>query len=138
MAKYRTAQKDALLAFLKENSGEALTISEMIDKMKTAEAGGKLPSESTVYRLIKELVGEGRVMRTVKGCSREFRYQLAGNEGCKGHLHMKCTVCGELLHMHDESSEKITEKILESEDFVLDTGIVLTGVCKNCLAGGNR
>ena len=45
---------------------------------------------------------------------------------------MKCSVCGELLHMQHESSEHLAERLLEEEGFSLDTGMVLTGVCNKC------
>ncbi|MBR6102977.1 MAG: transcriptional repressor [Ruminococcus sp.] len=132
MAKYNTEQRGELLSFLSAHSDSAFTVSEITDCMRSDRSFKKPPAESTVYRLIKELVGEGRVKRTVSGCSREFRYQLAGQEDCGGHLHMKCSVCGELLHMQHESSEHLAERLLEEEGFSLDTGMVLTGVCNKC------
>ena len=132
MAKYNTEQREELLRFMGGHSDSAFTVSEIAALMKSDPSFRKPPAESTVYRLIKELVGEGKVKRTVSGCSREFRYQLAGHEDCGGHLHMKCSVCGELLHMQHESSEQLAEKLLAEEGFSLDTGMVLTGVCKKC------
>ena len=132
MSKYNTSQNEQLLRFLSDNSNNAYTVSGMLEAMKSDPSYPKPPSESTAYRLIKQLVEEGKVKRTVSGCSREFRYQLAAGEECKGHLHLKCSVCGELLHMHHESSDSIAEEILKNEDFILDKRIVLTGVCKKC------
>ncbi|MBR6045995.1 MAG: transcriptional repressor [Ruminococcus sp.] len=132
MSKYNTAQREELLRFLGAHSSDAFTVSGLIEAMKNDPDFGKPLAESTAYRLIKQLVEEGKVKRTVSGVSREFRYQLAADEECKGHLHLKCSVCGELLHMHHESSERIAESLLEEEDFSLDTGMVLTGICKKC------
>ncbi|MBR6873946.1 MAG: transcriptional repressor [Ruminococcus sp.] len=132
MAKYKTAAHEQLMRFLEKNCSRALTVSEIVEEMKNDPECPKAPSESTAYRLIKELVAEGRVKRTVNGIGREFVYQLTDNADCADHLHMKCRVCGELLHMDHKSSEKLAESLLEDEGFTLDTGMVLTGVCGKC------
>ena len=56
--------------------------------MKADSAIPKPPGESTVYRLIKQLVESGEVKRTVRGNSRTFVYQLTDGESCHHHLHM--------------------------------------------------
>ena len=132
MAKYKTAAHSTMLSFLEKNCSKAMTVSEIVEQMHADPSCPKPPSESTAYRIIKELVAEGRVKRTVNGIGREFVYQLTDSEECADHLHMKCRVCGELLHMHHESSEKLAESLLEDEGFTLDTGMVLTGVCGKC------
>ena len=132
MAKYKTAAHDQLIGFMGRNSSRAMTVSEIAAEMKTDPECSKAPSESTAYRIIKELVSEGRVKRTVNGIGREFVYQLTDSEECADHLHLKCRVCGELLHMNHEASEKLTESLLEDEGFSIDTGMVITGVCGKC------
>ena len=132
MAKYKTAAHGYMLDFLARNSSRAMTVSEIVSEMRSDPACPKAPSESTAYRIIKELVTEGRVKRTVNGIGREFVYQLTDSEECADHLHLKCRVCGELLHMNHESSEKLTESLLEDEGFSIDTGMVITGVCGKC------
>ena len=132
MAKYKTAAHERMMSFLERNSSRALTVSEIVTEMKNDPLCPKAPSESTAYRIIKELVSEGRVKRTVNGIGREFVYQLTDSDECSEHLHLKCRVCGELLHMDHESSEKLTESLLEDEGFSIDTGMVITGVCGKC------
>ncbi|MBR4554642.1 MAG: transcriptional repressor [Ruminococcus sp.] len=132
MAKYKTAAHGRMISFLEANRDRAMTVSEIVARMKADPEIAKAPSESTAYRIIKELVAEGKVKRTVNGIGREFVYQLTDSDECAEHLHMKCRVCGELLHMNHESSEKLAESLLEDEGFTLDTGMVLTGVCGKC------
>ncbi len=124
-----------MMRFLEKNSSRAMTVSEIVNEMRSDPECPKAPSESTAYRIIKELVAEGLVKRTVNGIGREFVYQLTGGKACADHLHMKCSVCGELLHMQHESSEKLAECLLEDEGFTLDTSMVLTGVCGKCRVG---
>ena len=132
MAKYNTVQREQLIRFLKKNQSNAMTVIDITNMMRIDPETEKAPGESTVYRLIKELVEEGAVKRTVKGCSREFLYQMTDSETCRMHLHMKCTVCGNLFHMNDSISENLINSLLESEGFYLDRSMVLSGVCKNC------
>ncbi|MBQ7070048.1 MAG: transcriptional repressor [Ruminococcus sp.] len=130
MAKYNTVQRDRLLDFLYENKSRSMTVAEITASIK--QSGGKCPAESTVYRLIKELVAEGVVKRTVNGIGREFLYQLVDDEGCREHLHMKCKECGRMLHMDKEMSEKLINTLSEHEGFCIDRKMVLTGVCSDC------
>ena len=132
MAKYNTVQREQLIRFLKKNSSNAMTVIEIADMMKNDPEIEKSPGESTVYRLIKQLVEEGEVKRTVKGCSREFLYQITDSEKCRMHLHMKCSECGGLFHMNDKISENLINELLEKEGFYLDRNMVLSGICKNC------
>ena len=132
MAKYNTAQKEALIHFMSAHSEEAMTVAQMTELMRSDSTIIKPPSESTVYRLIKELVSEGTVKRTVKGVSREFLYQITDAEACHSHLHMKCTVCGTLMHMDSGLCGELMEKLDKQEGFELDSTMVLTGVCKKC------
>ena len=132
MAKYNTVQKEALKNFLGRHSDKALTVSEIARLMRTDSSIEKPPSESTVYRLIKELVSEGTVKRTVRGISREFLYQMTDGESCRSHLHMKCSVCGTLIHMDSSLCGELMEKLDKQEGFELDSTMVLSGVCKKC------
>lgn len=132
MSKYNTVQRDELIRFLKSNKTSAFTISEIHTQMKTDPSVCKVPGESTLYRLIKELVKNGTVKRTVKGSGRQFVYQITDEENCGQHLHMKCLECGKLYHMNDDESKEIAEKILGSDSFALDSSTVLLGKCEFC------
>ena len=132
MAKYNTLQKEELKCFLARHKTESFTVRQIADKMKADPEVSKAPGESTVYRLVKELVESGEVKRTVKGNSRNFVYQLTEGEGCHHHLHMKCVTCGKLYHMNDEESREIVERIFREDSFELDKSAVLPGKCKDC------
>lgn len=132
MAVYKTAQREELLRFLNAHSDRAFTIREIAEMIKNDDSAAKVPGESTVYRLIKELVADGEVRRTVKGNSRTFVYQIVNGSDCGHHLHMKCTVCGKLCHMDDEESREILEKIRSNDLFEVDSSTVLMGKCAVC------
>lgn len=132
MAVYKTAQREALLGFLRENSEKAFTVQEIADGIKNDSRIEKIPGESTLYRLIKELVENGDVRRTVMGNSRTFVYQIVKSSECEHHLHMKCKVCGKLCHMNEQESLEIMEKIRSNDLFEVDSSTILIGKCLGC------
>ncbi|MBQ1433418.1 MAG: transcriptional repressor [Ruminococcus sp.] len=132
MGKYNTLQREELIEFMSKHRSSAYTVKEIADLMKQDSSIPKPPGESTVYRLIKDLVENGEVKRTVRGNSRTFVYQLTDGETCHHHLHMKCVTCGKLYHMDDESSRELVERILKEDSFEIDSSAVLPGKCGGC------
>lgn len=132
MGKYNTLQREELIEFMSKHRASAYTVKEIADLMKQDSSIPKPPGESTVYRLIKDLVENGEVKRTVRGNSRTFVYQLTDGETCHHHLHMKCVTCGKLYHMDDESSRELVERILKEDSFEIDSSAVLPGKCGVC------
>ena len=132
MGKYNTLQREELIEFMSKHRASAYTVKEIADLMKQDSSIPKPPGESTVYRLIKDLVENGEVKRTVRGNSRTFVYQLTDGETCHNHLHMKCVTCGKLYHMDDESSRELVERILKEDSFEIDSSAVLPGKCGGC------
>ena len=129
MAHYQTAQKKLLLDFLREHSRQAFTIEELAAALEGREHA---PGKSTLYRLMPLLVQEGRVKRFVRGTSRQFLYQMMG-ESCRTHLHMKCSICGQMVHMGHEESLELVRMIDKKYHFSVSEGdTVLFGLCENC------
>ena len=129
MAHYQTAQKKLLLDFLREHSRQAFTIEELAAALEGREHA---PGKSTLYRLMPLLVQEGRVKRFVRGTSRQFLYQMMG-ESCRTHLHLKCSICGQMVHMDHEESLELVRMIDKKYHFSVSEGdTVLFGLCENC------
>ena len=129
MAHYQTAQKKLLLDFLREHSRQAFTIEELAAAREGREHA---PGKSTLYRLMPLLVQEGRVKRFVRGTSRQFLYQMMG-ESCRTHLHLKCSICGQMVHMGHEESLELVRMIDKKYHFSVSEGdTVLFGLCENC------
>ena len=131
---YQTEQKKALLDFLYTHADDAFSVEELETRMLEA-ALPSVPGKSTLYRLISQLVEEGRVKRFTKGNSRHFLYQIVSCTHCTEHLHLRCTVCGKLYHMEEDESEEILRAILKRHNFAVNEGeAILPGRCENCLA----
>ena len=138
MAHYQTAQKKLLLSFLKEHSQQAFTIGELADALAQQAGPEHAPGLSTLYRLMPALVEEGSVKRFAKDGSRQFLYQMMG-EHCHSHLHLKCSVCGRILHMSAEESQMLIHLIYQKHGFSVDTAdTVLFGCCRDCRAKQGR
>lgn len=126
---YQTEQKRQLLRFLQENKTKQYTIDEMISHMEQEH----MPGKSTVYRLIKQLVEEGKVKRCNKNNSRQFVYQLLDGEACSLHFHMQCENCGRLFHMEEEETKQVQNLLHIKENFHLDISrSLLFGICATC------
>jgi len=132
MAIYKTIQRQELIRFLKTHDEEAFTISEIFEYMKNDTEYFNVPAQSTIYRLIRELTESGIVKRTVKGNSRQFVYQILKEENCLNHLHMKCSVCGQMYHLSEEISKIIAENVMTNNSFSLGNDTVLSGKCVKC------
>ncbi len=136
MATYKTHQKEMLLEFLRKNPDKPYCIEEISSNLENEYEDA--PGKSTVYRIMGQLVDNGTVKRFVKGNSRQFLYQFAGDEECHHHLHLKCTECGKLLHMGHKLSEQVLSGILGENDFTVEPdSTTLFGCCKECKLKGD-
>ena len=139
MAGYQSEQSKLLMSFLRRHSETPMTIEEISEQIHTEEKTKNAPGTSTVYRLVKKAVAEGKVKRFVSGNSRKVVYQFASREDCHAHLHLKCSACGKLLHMENSDTSQMMSQILRQADFTIDTGAtVLFGICGSCPAGERK
>lgn len=123
---YHTEQRQILLDFLRAHAAQQFTIEEL-----TGQLAGTL-AKSTVYRLMNRLVEEGEVRRFARDDSRRFLYQALDSDACHSHLHLKCTTCGRLIHLDENTSEAVRH-MLDKTDFEVDEGkSLLFGHCKTC------
>ena len=137
MSGYQTEQKKALVGFLNEHHNKQYTIDEIVAQLTAKQmrdgGEGKLPGKSTVYRLISQLVEDGSVKRFVKGNSRQFLYQAMDGDGCKLHFHLKCTECGQLIHLDEGFSNRIEEMLAKEFGFAVDESrTMMYGLCSGC------
>ena len=130
MRSYDTKAKSALSEFLRTNADRQFTAEELAQKM--SESAGK----STVYRLLSKMCDEGEIRRLPREGERGSYYQAIPDETCLGHLHLKCSRCGELVHLEDAESRRIGAIALEN-GFAIDTKLtMLYGLCAACREQG--
>jgi Fur family ferric uptake transcriptional regulator len=125
---YNTEKRAEILSFLGSCRGEAVTIDSICNSILKDGKG-----KSTVYRLISKLVDEGAVRKISDARTRHVTYQYINGGSCAEHLHLKCTVCGRLLHLDDETTHLLENKIFNSRGFRVDDSSLLYGRCGDCI-----
>jgi Fur family ferric uptake transcriptional regulator len=123
---YNTGKRGQILAFLAANTDSAFTLEEIC---KSILPDGK--GKSTVYRLVSELVKEGRVRRLSDGRTRHCSYQFTGDDECREHFHLLCRDCGRMLHLDSAISHSVLDSILMA-GFSPEPGAVIRGRCSGC------
>ncbi len=130
---YNTVKKNEIISFLSKNSGQAFTIDDICTRILNDGAG-----KSTVYRIVARLAEDGVVRRVHNGSGRSASYQYVNTGHCSEHFHLKCNDCGRLIHLDDITSHILETRILRSEGFSLDGGMLLYGKCKNCTVAASE
>ena len=128
---YNTEKRSEITAFLKASPDRAFTVDEIA--LAVCPDGS---ARSTVYRIVSKMVGEGKLRKITSDLSRHTTYQYLGESGCGEHLHLKCKGCGRLIHLDEETSHLLEEKILSNGHFAIDEGAMLFGRCEGCLTAG--
>lgn len=124
---YMTKQKAALIDFFKENKDKCFTSHEII-KNEYLNLG-----EATVYRLLNKISAEGIIKKYIQDETGGTMYQYNLTKDCNGHFHMKCLVCGKLLHTECKEIVSVINHIESEHAFSVDNSkTVFYGVCKEC------
>ena len=131
--KYNTDRKKEIIALFSAAGERALTTEEICDKIPSLGKG-----KSTVYRIISELVRDGDIKKIADPKTRRVTYQYLEKKSCGEHLHLKCTGCGEFVHLTEKLSKLLCDSLLLDAHFAIDeTKTLLFGRCARC-AGGTR
>lgn len=132
---YNTKQSRDILECLKKNRHKHLTADEVYNILNSQ---GTSVGRTTVYRHLEKLYADKAVRKFTLGDSSCACYQLADNsEECHNHYHLKCTVCGALLHTECDFLNELSEHIFKDHNFKIDgERTVLYGVCENCRRKG--
>jgi Fur family ferric uptake transcriptional regulator len=92
----------------------------------------KLPAvnQSTVYRALERLVGNGKVSVSDMGTGASV-YELVTD---KLHHHFVCQQCGHVMNISHEEIRRFFEKLEKKYQFeILTNHLILFGTCDNCL-----
>lgn len=126
MKSYDTKARAALSEYLRSHDKEQFTAQEL------AEIMSGIAGKSTVYRLLIKLCEDGEIRRLPREGERGSYYQALPDDRCLGHLHLKCTECGYLVHL-DESASRRIFAIALANSFEIDKKMtMLYGRCDKC------
>lgn len=129
--RYRTKNRDALVAYLQSREGEHVTVNEIHDHFRQA---GSSMGLATIYRQLEQLVGEGHMRKYVvdSGSAACFEY-VGARQGHARFIHCKCEKCGRVLHIDRSEIEEMARALEASSGFRMDNvQTVLYGVCGDC------
>lgn len=126
MKGYETVQRRRLFSFFMDHPDTHFTIEELSKSVDGI-------SLSAIYRNISKMLDEGTVRRFQKDGCRKFLYQYIDNGKCAGHLHLKCNICGRILHMEQSAAQAIIAAANKNNRFEIDkTATILYGRCISC------
>lgn len=128
---YKTRQKEKILDYLVRNKEKHTNVQE-ISAFLTAE--GTPVGTATIYRQLDKLIDSGTVRRYNFDGKTGACYQYIENDSeCHEHFHLKCTVCGKLIHLNCERLSGIDRHIFEHHGFKIDPSqTVFYGECSDC------
>ena len=123
---YQTKQKNSILAFFASHPDACLSAKDIIENPEIAVG------EATVFRCLSRLTAEGSIKKYV-GAGGGALYQYNGTEACNSHFHLKCLVCGTIVHLDCSMMQSVGTHIAESHDFAVDVSrTVIYGFCRSC------
>ncbi|MBR2444123.1 MAG: transcriptional repressor [Clostridia bacterium] len=126
---YSTKQREAILAFLCDNSTHS-TASEIHKHLRDS---GISVGVATIYRTLDRLERDGIVRKMSTGDGKSACYQYIENAKCHEHFHLKCTGCGALIHLDCHFLEEMEAHILGEHGFQISSGrTVIYGLCQSC------
>lgn len=127
---YNTKQKQLIYDLLCRNKNTQFTCEELAGILKES---GTPVGKTTVYRYIMKLLSEGKVRRfTDEGKTATFCF-VENKEQCESHMHLKCTGCGEFIHLDCEVMNEVIGHITSEHNFKIDNSqTVIYGLCGKC------
>jgi Fur family ferric uptake transcriptional regulator len=128
---YNTRQGNLILALLQNEPGKHFTADDIINSL-TGE--GKPVGKATVYRHLDKLIKQGLVRKYIAEEGQCACFEFIDQKGnCTSHYHLKCSNCGELLHVECDYLDKVANHVLEHHGFVISPEkTVLYGICEKC------
>jgi Fur family ferric uptake transcriptional regulator len=133
-ANYHTRQGQCILDYLKSLEGGHVTIGQIVRHFEDTET---LIGQTTVYRHLEKLAAGGKIRKYTLRDGKSACYQYIDHEtDCREHFHLKCEICGSLIHADCGFLDEIERHLLSKHDFQINMlKTVFYGTCKKCLAG---
>lgn len=134
MGTYKTEGRQRLLSFLLNNPDKQFTVEQIDHALKQEGDTERTPmGKSSLYRQLSALCEDGTVRKYRNDTQSAFVYQFVGDTDCTHHFHLKCLVCGRLIHLDCPFSEELLSHIRQDHHFRVDSGrSILYGCCEEC------
>ena len=120
---YQTKQKKELVELIRHYHTE-FSIKEIYEKTDGVGL-------TTIYRFIEKLEKEGKVKKII--LDGEVFYQYLEDCHCKNHFYLKCSNCGEMIHVDCDCIEDLSSHIEKNHQFqIFRDQLIIPGTCKKC------
>ena len=131
-AAYKTKQQDLLLSYLRQMQGKHFTAEDVRSHFAKKDITIGI---ATIYRQLEKLVAEGTIQKYFIDEHSAACFEYSG-ENCnpeEPHFHLKCEICGSLIHMECEEVQELAEHLKSEHGFSLNPyRTVLYGICEIC------
>lgn len=127
---YKTRQKSAILNYFKNNGDKHATAYDISSYLS---GSGTPVGMATIYRYIDSLMTEGLLQKHVLDEGKGAVYQYLRDSSCAEHFHLKCELCGDLIHMECGQMREIYAHVSQDHDFHINSRkTVFYGQCGSC------
>ncbi|MDR0597887.1 MAG: transcriptional repressor [Treponema sp.] len=130
---YHTRQGQIILDYMRALGDSHVTVNQLVHRFAgQGEAG---ISQTTIYRHLEKLLVQGKIRKYFLKDGESACYQyVEDGSACREHFHLRCEVCGDLIHADCELLDVIDKHLLAEHDFQINAlKTVLYGTCKKCL-----
>ncbi len=129
MKKYKTAQRNVLLEFFRENKDKAFSADEIFEIIRE-----KNISKSAIYRNLANMENNKEILKLVSNERNISKYQYMDRQECSGIVHLKCKKCDESMHLTKDLSKEIIQFAKDTFGFRVEKEIpILYGECEKCI-----
>jgi Fur family ferric uptake transcriptional regulator len=127
---YNTQQGKLILDYLASTGDSHVTVHQIL---RHFEDEGADIGQTTIYRHLEKLAEDGKVRKYVLSEGKSACYQYINQEACREHFHLKCEVCGGLIHLDCDFLNVIQRHVRENHDFEINMlKTVFYGKCEKC------
>ena len=128
---YRTRQQESIGQYFRLNPEICVTADDIY--LYFMNKGDKI-GKATIYRSLDRMVENGEIKKFLSDGGEGAMYQLIDSDNrCDRHFHLKCTCCGEVIHMDCEFMDEFERHIMEHHHFRVDNGrTIIYGLCEGC------
>jgi Fur family ferric uptake transcriptional regulator len=130
-ANYHTRQGQSILEYMQSLGGNHATIMQIARHFEDEGIG-----QTTIYRHLERLTAQGKLRKYVLHEGKSACYQYVDDEAsCREHFHLKCEICGSLIHEDCGFLGEIEEHFRGKHDFQINMlKTVFYGTCKKCFS----
>ena len=125
---YQTTNKKKILDYIKKQDSSFTTKSLYQEMKKEKEDVGL----TTIYRFLEELEKQNQIKKYYNSKNIAY-YQYLDPCSHENHFYLKCSECGNLIHIDCDCIIDLEKHIQKKHHFKMDNkNIVITGYCSNC------